>query len=181
MQGLANRSADFRRLEGGHDKTSHLSHRALLHSGSSDGQGCKKGRLDGCLLPISFPVTVGLGENATGALNALVPVPAAGGGRHDCARGSSIRTSQFPYLTVIVQSSPQSIRMTLFPYSRLWTSSCPVNSTRDQGGVESGASIYARVLSSCVSVRVPLSDTLDNKVPTRTQRFFNIPFGKINA
>ena len=30
------------------------------------------------------------------------------------------------------------------------------------GGVESGASIYTRVLSSCASVRVPLTDNLDS-------------------
>ena len=40
-------------------------------------------------------MTVGLGENAVGALNALVPVPASGGGRRPCARGSLVRTSQF--------------------------------------------------------------------------------------
>ena len=41
-----------------------------------------------------------LGENATGALNALVPVPASGDGRRPCARGLPIRSSLFPYLTV---------------------------------------------------------------------------------
>jgi len=45
-------------------------------------------------------VTDGLGENAAGALNALVPVPASGGGRRPCARGLLIRTSLFPYSTV---------------------------------------------------------------------------------
>ena len=37
--------------------------------------------LDECLLPITFPVTVGLGEDMAGALNALASVPrqAAGG------------------------------------------------------------------------------------------------------
>jgi len=79
---------------------------ALPCSGSSGGQGCKKGRLDGCFLPITLPVTVGLGENAAGALNVLVPVPALGGGRRPCARGLLIRTSQFPYSTVAVRSSP---------------------------------------------------------------------------
>jgi len=62
--------------------------------------------LDGCLFPITLPVTDGLGENAAGALNALVPVPASGGGRRPCARGLSIRTSLFPYSTVAVWSSP---------------------------------------------------------------------------
>jgi hypothetical protein len=45
-------------------------------------------------------VTDGLGENTADALNALVPVPASGGGRRPCARGLPIRTSLFPYSTV---------------------------------------------------------------------------------
>jgi len=45
-------------------------------------------------------VTDGLGENAAGALNALVPMPASGGGRRPCVRGLSIRTNLFPYSTV---------------------------------------------------------------------------------
>jgi len=45
-------------------------------------------------------VTDGLGENAAGALNALVPVPALGGGQRPYARGLPIRTSLFPYSTV---------------------------------------------------------------------------------
>ena len=59
------------------------------------GKSCKKGGLDGCLLPIMFPMTVGLGENTPGALNALVSISASGGGRRPCARGLSIRTSLF--------------------------------------------------------------------------------------
>jgi len=89
----AERSANFGRLEGGRDKTFRPSCCALQFSGLSGGQGCKKERLDGCLLPITLPVTVGLSENATGALNALVPVPASGGGRRPCAQGLLIRTS----------------------------------------------------------------------------------------
>jgi len=106
MQSLADKSANFGHLEGGRDKTSHSSRCVLQCSGSSDGQGCKKERLDGCLLPITLPVTIGLGENTTGTLNALVLVPTSGGGRCPCARGLSIRTSQFPYSTVAVRSSP---------------------------------------------------------------------------
>jgi len=45
-------------------------------------------------------VTGVLGENATGALNALVLVPVSGGGRCPCARRSPIRSSLFPYSTV---------------------------------------------------------------------------------
>jgi len=60
----------------------------------------QKKRLDGCLFPITLPVTNGLGESAADALNALVPVPVSGGGRRPCARGLSIRMSLFPYSTV---------------------------------------------------------------------------------
>ena len=60
----------------------------------------QKGRQDGCLFPITLPVTDGFGENAAGALNALVPMPASGGGRRPCARGLPIRTSLFSYSTV---------------------------------------------------------------------------------
>jgi len=52
------------------------------------------------LFPITLPVTDRLGENAAGALNALVPMPASGGGQRPCARGLSIHTSLFPYSTV---------------------------------------------------------------------------------
>jgi len=45
-------------------------------------------------------MTGGLGENATGALNAMVLVPASGGGRRPCARRLPIRSSLFPYSTV---------------------------------------------------------------------------------
>jgi len=48
-----------------------------------------------------LPVTCVLGENATGALNALVPVPAPGGERRPCARRLPIRSSLFSYSTVV--------------------------------------------------------------------------------
>jgi len=41
-----------------------------------------------------------LGENATGALNALVPMRASGGGRRPCARRLLLRSSVLPYSTV---------------------------------------------------------------------------------
>jgi len=47
-----------------------------------------------------LPVTCGLGENKAGALNALVPVPASGGGQRPCARRLLIHSSLFPYSTV---------------------------------------------------------------------------------
>ena len=45
-------------------------------------------------------MTGGLGENATGALNALVPVPTSSGRRRPYARRLLIRSSLFPYSTV---------------------------------------------------------------------------------
>jgi len=53
------------------------------------------------MFPITLPVTGVLGGNTTGTLNALVPVPASGGGRRPCARRLPIRSSLFPYLTVV--------------------------------------------------------------------------------
>ena len=46
-------------------------------------------------------MTSGLGGNAAGALNALVPVHASGGGRRPCARCLLVRSSLFPYSTVV--------------------------------------------------------------------------------
>ena len=63
-------------------------------------------RLDRCLFPVTLPVTDGLGENAAGALNALVPVPVSGGGQCPCARGISIRMSLLPYSTVAGGRAP---------------------------------------------------------------------------
>ena len=51
-------------------------------------------------------MTDGLGENAAGALNALVPVRASGGGRRPCVRDLSIRTRLFPYLRVAGSRAP---------------------------------------------------------------------------
>jgi len=46
-------------------------------------------------------VTGVLGENVTGALNALVPVRASGGGQRPCARRLPVRSSLFPYSMVV--------------------------------------------------------------------------------
>ena len=45
-------------------------------------------------------MTCVLGENTTGALNALVPVPVSGGERRPYARRPPTRSSLFPYSTV---------------------------------------------------------------------------------
>ena len=46
-------------------------------------------------------VTGVLGGKATSVLNALAPVRASGGGRRPCARRLLIRSSLFPYSTVV--------------------------------------------------------------------------------
>ena len=51
-------------------------------------------------------MTYVLGENMTGALNALVPVPASGGGRRPCARRLLIRSSLLPYSTIASAQDP---------------------------------------------------------------------------
>jgi len=45
-------------------------------------------------------MTCGFCENAAGSLNALVPVPASGGGWRPCAQRLPIRSSLFPYSMV---------------------------------------------------------------------------------
>ena len=58
------------------------------------------------MFPITLPVIGGLGENVTGALNALVPVPVSGGGRRPCARRLPICSSLFPCSTVSGAQAP---------------------------------------------------------------------------
>ena len=66
----------------------------------------QKERRDGCLFPITFLVTSVLGGKATDALNARVLVRASGGGRCPCARRLLIRSSSFPYSTVVDARPP---------------------------------------------------------------------------
>ena len=117
-----------------------------------------KERLDECLFPITLPVTDGLGENAAGALNALVPVPASNGGQHPCAQGLSIRTSLFPYLTVADARAP----VDSYDAFSVFEAMDVDNRACGRGASSQGPSICVRVLSSCASVRVPLTDTLDS-------------------
>ena len=152
-QSFAEQSTDFGCLEGGLDGTFRPPRCALPCSGSFGGQGCRQERLDRCSFPITLPVT-----DWAGALNALVSTHVSGGGRRPCARGPLIRTSLFPYSTVVVRSSPSQFARRSFLVQgcgRRYLCMRP-------GGVESGTSIYVRVLSSCASVRVPLTDTLDS-------------------
>ena len=63
------------------------------------GKAAKKERWDGCLFPITLPVTSVLGGKTTGALNALALVRASGGVQCPCARRFPTRSSPFPYST----------------------------------------------------------------------------------
>ena len=103
-------------------------------------------------------MTDGLGENAADTLNALVPVPASGGGRRPCDQGLSIRTSLFPYSTVAGARSPVDSHDTLSAFEDTGVDNCAC----DRGASSQGPLICVWVLSSCASVRVPLTDTLDN-------------------
>jgi len=81
----------------------------------------QKEQLDGCWFPITLSVTDGLGDNAAGALNALILVPVSGGGRCPCARAFRFVRAYFRIRRSPVVE-PQLIRTTLFPCSRLRTS-----------------------------------------------------------
>ena len=60
----------------------------------------QKERWDGCLFPITLPVTCVLGGEASGAFNAPARVRASGGGRRPCARRLLLRMNLFLYSTV---------------------------------------------------------------------------------
>ena len=117
-----------------------------------------KERQDGCLFPITLPVTDGLGEHAAGALNALVPVPTSGGGRHPYPRGLSIRTCQFPYSRVVGSRASDDSHDT----PSVFEATVVEDRVYDWGGVESEASTFVRMLSLCASVRLPLTDIPDS-------------------
>ena len=113
----------------------------------------QKERLDGCLLPITLPVTDGLGENAAGALNVLVPVPASGGGRRPCARGLSIRTTLFPYSTIAGARPLVDSHDTLSAFEAMGVNNC---ASDRGGGVESGVvDLRTSALIMCVSLGTP--------------------------
>ena len=97
-------------------------------------------------------MTDGLGENAAGALNALVFVPVSGGGRRPCARGLLIRTSLFPYSTVTGARALVDSHDALSVFEATDVDICVCV----RGASSRGPSIYVRVLSLCASVRVPL-------------------------
>jgi len=89
------RSADLGCLEGVLIRRSIPVSRALTRPGSFGGEGCKKERRDGCLFPITLPVTSVLGGEASGALNALALVRASGGGWRPCARRHRLARARF--------------------------------------------------------------------------------------
>ena len=95
------------------------------------------------MFPITLPVTDGLGENAAGALNALVPVPASGGGQHPCARGLSIHTSLFLYSTVAGARALVDSQDALSAFEATGVDNC----ASDSGASSQGSLICVRVLS----------------------------------
>jgi hypothetical protein len=73
--------------------------RVVLFSNLED-EARKSGDLMGACSPITLPITVRLGGSMAVALNALVSVPATGGGERFCARGLPVRSTLFPSSTV---------------------------------------------------------------------------------
>jgi len=125
-------------------------------------KAAKRGDWMGACFLSRFPWLSGQVGTRQDALNALVPVPArqAMGGVPALRPADSYEpVSAFDGHRSV---EPQLIRTTLFPCSRPWSLSCFDDHVCDRGGVESGASIYTRVLLSCPPVRVPLTDTLDS-------------------
>jgi len=66
----------------------------------------QKDRWDGCMFPITPPVTCVLGGEASGAFNAPARVRVSGGGQCLCARRCPIRSSPLPYSTVFGARPP---------------------------------------------------------------------------
>jgi len=134
----SDRSVDFGRLEGSRDETFRSPCCALSCSDSSGGQGCKKGRLDGCLLPITLPVAVGLGGNAAGRIKC------PGSRTHVRRLAASLRSRPADsYEPVSVFDGhrlvePQLIPTMLFPCSRPWSLSCFDNHICDRGASSRG-------------------------------------------
>jgi len=102
-------------------------------------------------------VTSVLGGKATGALNALVLVRASGGGQCPYAQRLPIHSSLFSCSTV-VSARPLSGSLDVFSVFE----AAALDDHMAYQNVELRASICARVTSLCASVRVPLTDTLDN-------------------
>jgi len=87
------------------DILSTILYRSVLFSNLGDKPG-KSGDLRSACSPVTLLVIVGLGGSMAAALNALAPVPMTGGGERFCARGLSIRSTLFPYWTVVGHRAP---------------------------------------------------------------------------
>ena len=139
------------RLEGCRDGRSRLLLCVELYVCPSWGIKLEKFGFDGCLFPIMLPITVGLGGSIADELNALAFVPAIGGRIH--SSHYRIRRSQLV--------EPLSIRRTLFPCSRPWSTSKPgdyVCKSERQVRV----SIYLRIPPLWMLVVIPLIGILDS-------------------
>ena len=172
VQGLADRSVDFGRLEGGHDETFHPPCCALSCSDSSGGQGCKNGRLDGCFLPITLPVAVGLGGNAEGHIKC--PGSRTSVRRRAASPRSRPADSYEPVSVFDGHRSvkPQLIRTTLFPCSRPWLLSCFDEHICDRGASSRGPPYTHGCFRHVCRLGYPLlipstkGDNLNTLVPT---------------
>ena len=120
--------------------------------------------MDGCLLPITFPVTVVLGEDMASALKC----PGFCTGDRRRAAPLQLRPvdspEPLPYSTVRCLVEPLSIHMTLFSCLRRWSTSS-LGDHACKRGCRVRASIYVRPLSLWALVGVPLIDTLDKNGP----------------
>ena len=67
-------------MEGCHDEILRLLYCTGLYLSSILRIKLEKRGFDGCILPIMFPVTIGLGGSMAVTLNALASVPMTGGG-----------------------------------------------------------------------------------------------------
>jgi len=94
VHGADIRSSDLECLEGVRLDVPSLFPAPCHALGHSAGR-LQKGRWDGCLFPVTPPVTCVLGGEASGAFNAVARVRASGGGRRPCARRPPVRVSLF--------------------------------------------------------------------------------------
>ena len=90
------RSADFERLEGCRDGYHAYCTMPSCIFFNLEDKARKGGDLTCACSPIMLPVTVRSGGRMAVALNALAPVPTAGGVVRFCARGLQIRSALFP-------------------------------------------------------------------------------------
>ena len=151
------RSADLVCLEGVPIRRPILISRALSGPGSFGGKAAKRsmGRMH---VPYHAPVTCVLGGEASGAFNAPARVRASGGGQCVCARRRPTRSSPLPYSMVVGARPPIDSLDALSVFEAKAVDCCAY--ARPGRRVEG---FDVRIILLGVSVRVPLTDTLDKQ------------------